>query len=411
MNRQQESALKIIRAAKLIDGKGGQPLTNQAVVVQDGRIRDIKPWGDESVASLSQEAEVIDVDGATLLPGLIDAHLHLASNADRKPGERPKDLPPESDESILLRAVGNAQAALGAGVTTVCDCGGPSHLVFAVRDAIKDGVIEGPRVLASGYPITTSEGHGHSAGREAHSSEEVRQAVAERVEAGADFIKIMATGGGGKPGSQYGLEELEAATAEATRLGRKIVAHCHGTMGIKDTLEAGGIAIHHCSFLEQDGSSVFDSDIAEAIVRKGTYVCPTNTVDYRNWQMLGDSAEGTEKLAPRAQIVPTWRELFRSGVKLVAGSDAGVAQVFCDDYALIMELMVAELGMSPMQAILAGTKVAAEAIGLEDEIGTLEVGKRADIIAVSGNPLEDITALRQVRLVMVGGKVVSNQLS
>jgi imidazolonepropionase-like amidohydrolase len=136
-----QSMPRIIRAAGMIDGKGGEPLTNYAIVVQDGWIQDIQPWEDESIASLNQEAEVIDVEGATLLPGLIDAHVHLTLNADTFSADRePTDVPTESDESILLRAVGNAQAALGAGVTTVCDCGGPNHLVFALRDAIKDGV-------------------------------------------------------------------------------------------------------------------------------------------------------------------------------------------------------------------------------------------------------------------------------
>jgi imidazolonepropionase-like amidohydrolase len=260
-------------------------------------------------------------------------------------------------------------------------------------------------VIASGSPIRISEGHGGFIGREANSAEEVRQAVVEQVEAGADFIKIMATGGGGNPDSEYGPEELEAATAEARRLGVRIAAHCHGTVGIKDAVEAGVTRIEHCTFLEQPDVSAPNPDIAEAIVQKGIYVCPTNTVDYRNIQMLGDSAK---EVAPRAKIIPTWRELLSSGVKFITGSDAGVSQVFCDDYALIMELMVGELGMSPMQAILAGTKVAAEALGMENEIGTLEVGKRADIIAVGGDPLADITALRQVRLVMLGGKVVCN---
>lgn len=415
MNRQHEPTLKIIRAARMIAGKGGEPLTNQAIVVQDGRIRDIKPWGDESVALLGQEAEIIDVKGATFLPGLIDAHVHLTLNADFfSADKKPTDVPPkESDESILLRAVGNAQAALRVGVTTVCDCGAPNHLIFALREAIRGGVIEGPRVIASGNVITTEEGHGSSVGRViATSSKEVRQAVVEQVEAGADFIKMMVTGGGGKdPGSsQYSLAELQAATAEARRLGKRVAVHCHGTMGIKDAVEAGVTRIEHCSFVKPDVPDFdpeFDSDIAEAIVRKGIYVCPTNTVDYRQMHMLGDS-EKVKKLAPRAQLNKIWRELLRHGVKLIAGSDAGCSQVFCDDYALIMELMVGELGMSPLQAILAGTKVTAEALGMEDEIGILEVGKRADIIAVSGNPLEDITALRQVRLVMLGGKVVCN---
>jgi imidazolonepropionase-like amidohydrolase len=143
------------------------------------------------------------------------------------------------------------------------------------------------------------------------------------------------------------------------------------------------------------------------MVADGIFVCPTNVIDYRQIQRRGGSEEG---FAPRSQLNVTWRKLFEHGVKLVAGSDAGVTDIRCDDYALIQELMVAELGMSPMQAILAGTRLAAEALGLEEEIGTLEVGKRADLIAVSRDPLEDITTLRQVRLVMRGGEVFYDRL-
>jgi imidazolonepropionase-like amidohydrolase len=415
MNRQHDPALKIIRAARMIDGQGGEPMTNQALVVRDGRIHDIKPLEDVSVVALNREAEVIDVESATLLPGLIDTHVHLTLNADKFSADKePTDVPTESDESILLRAVGNAQAALGAGVTTVCDCGGQNHLVFALREAIKRGVVQGPRVLASGNVITTAGGHGGFSAREAKGSEEVRQAVAEQVEAGADFVKIMMTGGGGKnPGSsQYDLAELAAATAEARRLGKRVAVHCHGTTGIKDSVEAGVTRIEHCSFVKPDVPDFdpeFDSDIAEAIAQKGIYICPTNTVDYRQIQMLGDS-DKVKQLAPRAQLNKTWRGLLRCGVQFIAGSDAGIPQVFCDDYALIMELMVGELGMSPMQAILAGSRVAAEALGMGDEIGTLEVGKRADIIAIHGDPLKDITALRQICLVMLGGNVVCHQV-
>ena len=128
-------------------------------------------------------------------------------------------------------------------------------------------------------------------------------------------------------------------------------------------------------------------------------------VDYRQLQILGDS-DKVKRLAPRSQINNTWRQLVTTGAQIIAVSDAGISQIYCDDYALIMELMVQELGMSPMKAILAGTKVAAEALGLAEEIGTLEVGKRADMIAVNGNPLKEITALRQVRLVMAGGEIV-----
>jgi imidazolonepropionase-like amidohydrolase len=396
---------RALRAKRVVDCRGRVALLDQIIILQDGLIVDIKPWGDEDVASLGQEQGVADAGEATLLPGLIDMHTHLTLD----PEANITDVLVESDESILLRAVGNAQAALEAGVTTVCDCGAPNRLIFPLREAVRSGVVRGPRVVASGNLITTSGGHGHSIGREADSAEEVRQAVREQVDAGSDFVKIMATGGGGCPAGQYGHAELQAAAAEARRLGKRLVAHCHGTEGIEAAVQAGVSRVEHCTFLES-GHSNFRPDIAEAIVRKGIYVCPTNAVDHRLRQTSEPSAATEEQLAMWSQIISTWRQLLDYGVRFVVGTDAGIPGMYCDDAALVMKLMVEELRMTPLQAILAGTKVAAEALGMDDEIGTLAAGKRADIIAVDGNPLEDIGALGRVRLVMRGGEVVSNSL-
>ncbi len=407
MSKGSESTLKIIKAARVIDGHEDTPLTDQAVVIQDGSIQDIKPWGDGSIALRLSGATVLDVGDATLLPGFIDAHLHLVFDAAKGPELDPE----ESQQFILLRAAGNAQAALQAGVTTVCDCGAPNEIIFPLRDAVESAAIQGPRIVASGATITIEGGHGaeHGIGTIASGVGEVRQAVAEQVEAGANFIKVMATaGGGGDPDhSQYNLAELTAIKEEADRLGVRVAAHAHGTTGIRTCVEVGIQRIEHCSMMTVQGS-VFDEEIADEIVRKGIYVCPTNVIDYRQMQRRGGFEEG---LAPRSQINATWRKLYEHGVKFVASSDAGVMDIRCDDYALIQELMVEELGMSPMQAIMAGTKVAAEALGLGNEIGTLKAGKGADIVVVSGNPLEDITTLRQIRLVMRGGEVVCNRLN
>lgn len=407
MTKGSESTLKIIKAARVIDGQGEAPLTDQAIVIQDGRIQDIKAWDDEPIALWLREATVFDVGDATLLPGFIDAHLHLVFDAAKGPELDPE----ESQQFILLRAAGNAQAALQAGVTTVCDCGAPNEIIFSLRDAIESGAIQGPRIVASGATITTEGGHGaeHGIGRIASGVGEVRHAVAEQVEAGADFIKVMATaGGGGAPDhSQYNLAELTAIKEEADRLGVRVAAHAHGTTGIQSCVEVGIQRIEHCSLMTPQGS-VFDPEIADEIGRKGIYVCLTNVIDYRQVQRRDGSEEG---LAPRTQLNVTWRRLYEHGVKLVASSDAGVTDIQCDDYALIQELMVTELGLSPMQAIMASTKVAAEALGLGEEIGTLQVGKSADLVVVSGNPLDDITTLRQMRLVMRGGKVICNRLN
>ncbi len=392
---------KIIKAARLIDGQGGGPLTDQAIVIQDGQIQDIKPWHNETIVSRIPEARVIDVGDATLLPGFIDAHMHLVFDAAKGPIIEPE----ESREFLLLRAAGNAQAALRTGVTTVCDCGAPNEIIFPLRDAIKNGVIQGPRIVASGAAITTMEGHGVSTiGKIANGIDEVRRAVIDQVEAGADLIKIMATGGGGEDPShsQYNLAELTAIKEEADRLGVRVAAHAHGIAGIRNCVVVGIQRIEHCSFMNCQGS-VFDAEIADDIVRQGIYVCPTNVIDYRQIERQDGSEEG---FAPRSQLNVTWRKLYEHGTKIVASSDAGVTLIHHDDYALISELMVTELGMSPLDAILSNTKVAAEALDLAGQIGTLEIGKQADLVAVTGNPLEDITALRQIRLVMRGGEVI-----
>jgi len=411
VNRQSESRLTVVRPSRIIDGSGARPLDNWAAVIQGDRIRDIRPWDSNWVAELGPEAKVIELDGATLLPGFIDSHVHLTMDANyfSADGEDAPATHPD-DTALLLRAVGNAQAALRAGVTTLCDCGGPNQILFALRQAIRDGLLMAPSLFASGGVITTEGGHGAFLGREAKGVKEVRQAVAQQAEAGADFIKVMATGGGGDKAhqSQFGLAELEAIVDEARRWGLRVAAHCHGTAGIRDAVGAGVSRIEHCTFVEQ-GVPGFDAAIAETIAKKGVYVCPTNTVDYRQMQRVGD-AEKVKQMAPRAQLNVTWRKLLDAGVTFIAGSDAGVSQIFCDDYALILELMVRELGMSPMDAILAGTRIAAEAMGIDDEIGTLEVEKRADMVAVEGDPLLDISALRRVRLVMARGQVAHGPL-
>lgn len=400
MLQNQPPATQILKAATLIDGTGRPPLINPAIVINNGRIQQIKPWDNASFKTEAKQAQLLDLDQLTLLPGFIDVHLHLTAN----PASADFYDSGQSNEAILLRGVGNAQAALRAGVTTVCDCGAKNDIIFALRDAIQAGTLAGPRIVASGYTLTIPNGHGHFFGLPVQGVEAVRRAVRAQIEAGADLIKVMATGGGGDgPGrSYYSVAELAAITEEAGRFGKRVTAHCHGLAGIKNCVEAGLTRIEHCSFYGDNGPE-FDEDVANVIVEKGIYICPTNAIDYRRIQAGGQGA-------PRAELNTNWRRLLALGATFAAGSDAGVTDMFYDDYALILELMVTELGMPPLQAIQAGTKIAAETLGLQDEIGTIEAGKQADLVAVSGNPLEDITTLRQVALVMRKGEVVWNSL-
>lgn len=387
---------RTLRIGRLIDGTGGTPKLDQAIVVQDGRIQSILPWKESR-----KSGEFIDLGDATLLPGFIDVHVHLMMDAARGPNFDPVV---DTEQALLIRTIGNAQAMLRAGVTTVSDLGALNEIIFPVRDAINEGAIIGPRILASGRVITSEDGHGNQFGRVTRGVEDARQAVTEQVAAGADLIKIMVTGGGGEdPGkSLFTLAELTAMKEEADHLGVWIAAHCHGKEGIYFCVAAGIHRIEHCTFMNLEGSQ-FDADITADIVRKGIFVCPTNVIDYRQLEQKGGSEEG---LAPRSQLNETWRQLYRSGAKIAASSDAGVTLIYHDDYALIWELMVDELGMSPMEAILSGTATAAQALGLENEIGTLTAGKTADMVAVRGNPLDDISAVRKVQMVMRGGQIV-----
>ena len=384
----------IIRTGRVIDGTGREPLLDRAVVVGNGRIQTITPWQDND-----HQGQLIDLSDATLLPGFIDTHLHITFD----PANPNAYYDPEqSVADIVLRTVGNAQAALRSGVTTIGDCGAENHIIFPVREAINRGELIGLRILASGAAIVPEGGHGADRiGKIASGIDGVRTAVAQQAQAGADFIKVMATSGGGEePGtSHYTLEELAALREEAARHGLIVAAHAHGSQGIRDCVLAGIQRIEHCTFYNGEAGFAFDAEVAQTIAAKGIILSPTNVIDYRRIEQGGQGA-------PRAELNEIWRQLLAHGVAFAASSDAGVPDILFDDYALIPELLVKELGMPPMVAIVACTQTAAAALGLQSEIGTIAVGKEADLVAVAGNPLDDITALRQVQMVLRGGKIV-----
>ena len=388
---------QIIKAGRLIDGTGRGPLLNQKIVIADGRVKSISPWKEENLP-----ASFLDLSAATLLPGFIDTHLHITLD----PANPDDYYDPQQDPiEITLRAIGNAQAALRAGVTTLGDCGAENRIIFPVREAIEQRQVIGPRVMASGAALAPAGGHGaEKVGKIASGVEGVRAAVREQVEAGADFIKVMATSGGGEnPGeSHYSVAELTALREEAARHGLIVAAHAHGTQGIRDCVEAGIQRIEHCTFYNGESGFNFDLQAAQSIADQGIIVSPTNVIDFRRIEKGGQGA-------PRAELNKIWRNLLAHGVTFAASSDAGVTDMLYDDYALIPELMVSELGMSPMDAILSCTRNAATALGLQGELGTLEVGKLADLVVLSGNPLEDITAMRSVRRVIRSGKTLYHQ--
>jgi len=398
---------KLIRTGELIDGTGGPVLSQGSLLVENGRVSAVGTYEELGRTQSTAEIEVLDLSAYTVMPGLIDAHVHLFGSPE------PRSLWTtqfESDARLAIRASANAREGLAAGLTTVRDCGARGNVVLALSKAIIDGLVTGPRVVNSGAPITTTAGHCYYFGVEAEGVVGVQQAVRQLHKQGVDFIKVMVTGGGLTTGSntrasQYSQAELCAMAEDAHRLGHKIVAHAHGTEGIRRAMAAGFDSIEHCSWLaaseEQDRDYV--PGIVEQILSQGIFVCR--------------SIAGFERL-PLEDATPEhafWKdyEVFRkmvgAGVKIVAGTDAGIDQTPFSGFAYTLETMAGLGQMSPGAVLASATRVAAEALGLEDEIGTLEVGKRADLIAVSGDPLEDLRVLRSVDVVVRDGLVVARE--
>jgi len=396
----------ILHGCRLIDGTGGTPLENPVIVIQGSKIVSAGKEGDVDIPQ-TENVNRLDYKDKTLLPGLIDCHVHLCFSADDNPLARVYE---DSDDIMLFRAAHNAEVALKSGITTLRDCGGRNQVTFSTREAIEKKIIKGPRLLLSGRPITITGGHCFFLNGEADGVDDVKKLARRLIKDGADFLKIMASGGGMTPSTisrlpYYTVEELTAAANEAHRLGRRIAAHCHSTQSIKDVLEANIDTIEHCSFLSPEtGQGEFEPRVAERIVKNETYVCATMSAGRRPACSMEQTDEYKLQLQQNMQG-SNFSRMLEMGVKLIAGTDAGVTWTTLDNYPLYMELSVAG-GMSNMQALISGTSLAAEALDIADIVGTVQAGKEADIIAVDGNPLEDISALWNVAMVMKAGEVV-----
>ena len=396
----------VIRAGRLLDVKTGKTLTNQTIVIQGDKIASVG-----ADAQIPAGAQVIDLSNATVLPGLIDAHTHLTMN-------------PNFGYSMLANSVArqaligahNARVTLEAGFTTVRNVGAFNYSDVALRDAINAGDVPGPRMLVSGPPLSITGGHcdNNLLPFEDHATnpgvadgvEAVQHKTREIIKYGADLIKICATGGvlshGDNPqASQYTLEEMKAIVADAHRLGRKVAAHAHGAQGIVWASEAGVDSIEHGSYID-------DAGIAE-MKKDGAYLVPTlYLMDwfFENAEKIGTPAE---LIAKGREVMPAARKnvarAFAAGVKVGFGTDAAVYPhgLNAHEFAVMVKL-----GLSPLAAIQAATVNDADLLGRSDKIGTIEAGKFADIVAVDGDPLADVTTLERVKFVMKGGEVVKN---
>lgn len=389
----------LFRDVLLIDGTGRQPVAEVDVLVIEGRIAQIgrdlpRPIG----------VQTVEGPGLTLLPALIDCHVHLTLSAD--PRETLAEALPEA--VVAWRTANHARSTLYAGITTVRDLGGRGHVNIQIARAIEEGLVEGPRVFAAGRWICMTGGHGWEIGREADGADEVRKAVREQVKAGAHVIKFMATGGvltrTDPRSAQLSMEEMRAGVEEAHKAGRRVAAHAHSAQGVKNALLAGVDTIEH-------GTLMDDAALALLIERKAFYV-PT-LAPLANILAVGPESGVPEWVREKGQAVVeshkrNFQAALRGGVQIATGTDAGDPLTYHGANAQELRLMV-EWGMTPMQAIIAATCTGADLLGLLDELGTVEVGKRADLLLVHGNPLDDIAVLERrqdILLVLKDGNVV-----
>jgi imidazolonepropionase-like amidohydrolase len=405
----QTSRQVAIHAGHLLEVKSGKMLSDQMLVIEDGKIVSINSAAGAKVAS---DTVRIDLPNATVLPGFIDAHTHLTM--DPKFGYETLALSTSRQALIGAR---NARLTLIAGFTTVRNVGAKDFSDVALRDAINAGDVPGPRMLVSGPPLSITGGHcdNNMLPFEYHASNDgvadglaaVQHKVRENIKYGADLIKVCATGGvlslGDNPQhSQYTLEEMKAIVADAHRLGRKVAAHAHGAEGIRWAAEAGVDSVEHGSYID-------DAGIA-AMKEHGTYLVPTLYLG--DWMI--DNAGLTHLppplLAKAKEVIPAARKNIAralvAGVKVALGTDAAVYPHGLNTHEF--EVMV-RLGLTPLQSIQAGTLNAADLLGWSGKVGTLEPGAWADIVAVDGDPLKDITTLARVKFVMKGGEVVKNE--
>jgi imidazolonepropionase-like amidohydrolase len=411
-----EDALPLlyVRAGVLIDGTGADPQRDMAILVRGERIERVGP---ASEMRRPDAAQLIDLSDRTVLPGLIDSHDHLTG--ELQAGWEWSGVTETPADAAIAGTV-YALRTLRAGFTTVRnvgDSGGESH---ALRRAIEEGLIEGPRIFTARQALSITGGHGDGgngfrpdlriAGQTpveagvCNSPDDCRAAVRHQVKYGADLIKISATGGVLSPGDELGARqfsdrELEAIMTEAHALGRKVAAHAHGTAGIKAAVLAGVDSIDH--------GSILDDDAIRLMKKHGTYLVPTLMAGETVYSRARDGRMPEFARDKALEVYPLMQDSFRkaiaAGVKIAFGTDSGVSPH--GDNAHEFELMV-EAGMTPMDTIVSATRTAAELLGHDGDLGTIEQGKYADLVAFDGDPLRDITVLKRPVAVIKSGRLI-----
>lgn len=381
--------MKYVVCGQLFDAQGGNVEAGKALIVDRDRIEAIV---DRAATPPPEGAEVIDLGDKTVMPGMIDCHEHLCLDVGDEAAQCA-----EPYAWLVVKAVANAKLILESGITTVRDCGEKDFLDVQVKRAIDAGLVPGPRLVISGQPIIRTGGHAHFLGRETDGVADMRKAVREQIKHGVEFIKIMVSGGmstlGSKPDSQeFSIEEIHACVDEAHRAGLPVCAHLHGGPGLKVAMEAGVDTVEH--------GALFTEEDVRLVAERGTWLVSTDGVG----QVAAELPDAPEHYRRKARAGRTHRLQVRRwakqyGARVALGTDTNHARMDTEVEALI------DGGWSPVEALQALTVRGAELLGRDGELGTLTAGKRADVIALNGDPLRDPSALRRVSFVMKGGEV------
>lgn len=403
--------IHILKNATLIDGTGSKPIEGSVVAIEGEKILyagNAENWKSPE----GKSAHEIDLSGRTILPGLIDSHVHIAAEC----------LPDSTmagpwgwSTLIMLK---HAQNTLAAGITTIRDVGGRHHLEFSLRKAVDLGLFAAPRMSLAGklLSITTTGTEWYDGMyREADGVDEVRKAAREQLKAGADLIKVLATGAvlapGEKPGAAtFEMEEIRAAVIEAAKVGKIVAAHAHGIEGIRNAVEAGAKTIEHATYLHQDPR------VMERMAKEEIFVVPTLKAGF---DVLDGDRPGIpdwimeKSKETQEDAMKSIRKAYEMGVPIAMGTDAATPYNFHGENAMELYYM-SQAGIPAMDCIVASTKNAARALGWDSKLGTLEAGKLADLIVVKKNPLENLKSLADranIEYVMQGGKFVARQFS
>ena len=387
-------------AGGLVFDGTGRLLEDHGVLVEGATIAKLAPLGEFDGFA----GERVDTSGGTLLPGLVDCHVHLCMGGEANPHAAMVVL---RDSQIVMKALANAQTTLRGGVTSVRDCGGKDYLEFAVRDACNTGQQLGPTIRAAGRMICMTGGHGNRLGRIADGVDEVVKAVREQVHAGSDVIKIMATGGVMTPGvnpedAHYTAEEMAAGIHEGHRFHKSCASHAQGSEGILNAVRGGIDSIEHGIFMTDE--------CVEEMTKRGTYLVPTlaavkNILAHKDQGVPAYAVEKCERVV--VDHVNSIRKFYKAGGKIAMGTDAGTPYNRHGVNALELQYMVTEAGISPADALVFSTRNGTDLMGVTDR-GTIADGKAADLLIVDGNPVEDVAMAALVanhRMVVKNGVV------